>query len=135
MLECAKSFCPPKQMSPLTLAFLGDAVYELLMRERIVASGSMPPNKLHRRTVELVNASFQARAYDIVAGTLSEEEADILRRGRNSSGVHPPKNADVQDYRKATGLEALIGYLYLAGDLERIHTLMEMILKELSPAE
>lgn len=106
---------------------MGDCVYELLVRERITSMGSMPPNKLHKKTVEMVKASFQAHAYDLIQESLPEDEADILRRGRNSSGVHAPKNADVQEYRKATGLEALFGYLYLSGDIQRINNLFDII--------
>lgn len=123
MLELTKQGGSPKQLSPLTLAFMGDVVYELLVREWVIAAGSMPPGKLHKKTVELVKASFQARVYDRIAEALPGEEADILRRGRNSSGVHAPKNADVQEYRKATGVEALFGYLYLCGNNARVKEL------------
>lgn len=131
MLDLTKQACKPKQQSPLTLAFMGDCVYELLVRERVTSAGSMPPNKLHKKTVEMVKASFQARAYDLIADTLPEDEMDILRRGRNSSGIHAPKNADVQEYRKATGIEALFGYLYLSGSIGRINELFDVITKSL----
>lgn len=123
----------PKQLSPLTLAFMGDVVYELLARESVISVGSMPPNKLHKKTVELVKAGFQARVYDAVLPLLTEAEADIMRRGRNSSGVHAPKNADVAEYRKATGLEALFGYLYLCGEdarIEELFAVAEGIIRE-----
>ncbi|WP_312640588.1 ribonuclease III domain-containing protein [Hydrogenoanaerobacterium sp.] len=132
MLDLAKQGSNPKLLSPLTLAFMGDVVYELMVREQVISAGSMPPNKLHKKTVEMVKASFQARVYDLIADTLPEDEADILRRGRNSSGVHAPKNADVLEYRKATGVEALFGYLYLGGKLSRINELFERILTSLA---
>ena len=123
MLNFVRRTENPKQLSPLTLAFMGDVVYELLVREQVISAGSMPPAKLHKKTVAMVKASFQACVYDKILPQLSEEEGDIMRRGRNSSGVHAPKNADVQAYRKATGVEALFGYLYLCGNTARIEEL------------
>ncbi len=132
MLDLARQGSNPKLLSPLTLAFMGDVVYELLVREHVTKAGSMPPNKLHKKTVQMVKASFQARVYDLISDTLPEDEADILRRGRNSNGVHAPKNADVLEYRKATGVEALFGYLYLGGKLNRINDLFDCIILNLA---
>ena len=115
----------PKQLSPLTLAFLGDAVFELLVRERFVTDGNAPVAKLHKKTVA------QSRAIFLLEGLLSEEETDIYKRGRNANGHHVPKNADPVEYRRATGLEALFGYLYLKGEQARIRFLFDHIWEHL----
>lgn len=125
--------CAPRQLSPLTLAFMGDAVYELLVREHLMAKGSMPVGKLHRMAVAYVRASFQARVYDVFEPLLAQDEADVMRRGRNSSAVHPPKNADMAEYRKATGVETLFGYLHLCGRKERVLELFALILEQIAP--
>ena len=93
--------------SPQALAFLGDAVYEILVRERIVHRANMPVNKLHLQAVEQVRASYQSKAYAVVEPVLTEEELAALKRGRNISSIKPPKNGPMQDYRRATGLECL----------------------------
>ena len=113
--------------SPQALAFLGDAVYEILVRERIVHRANMPVNKLHLQAVEQVRASYQSKAYAVVEPVLTEEELAALRRGRNISSIKPPKNGTMQDYRRATGLECLFGYLYLKGEIQRINELFLMI--------
>jgi len=115
----------PKLLSPLTLAFVGDVVYELLVREKIVQVGSMPTKRLNALKVELVRASAQSVVYDALEPMLTEEEHDILKRGRNSHTGSVPKNGSVADYRKATGVEALFGYLYLKKDSERLQLLFE----------
>ncbi len=119
-------------LSPLTLAFLGDGVYELLVRRTLIERhGSMPANKLHTLTVQLVRASAQAKVYDVLYDKLSGQEQDILRRGRNANSTKCPKNADPGEYRKATGVEALFGYLYLRGEQGRIEELFERIYDEI----
>ena len=105
----------PKMLNALDLAFVGDGVYGLLVRERLAYGGSRPVGELHRMAVEYVNAAAQAAAYDCIAPLLTEQEQAVYRRGRNG-GAHPPKNANAGDYAKATGLEALFGYLYLNGE-------------------
>ncbi|MBR1393529.1 MAG: ribonuclease III [Ruminococcus sp.] len=111
---------------------MGDAVYEQLVRERIVRQANMPVHKLHERAVELVCAEYQARAIKRLSegGHLTEEEADIFRRGRNACGVTVPKHSTVAEYRAATGLECLFGYLFLADRQERIVQLFELIVNE-----
>lgn len=109
--------------SPQALAFLGDAVYELLVRERIVLKANRPVSELHLQAVEQVRASYQSQAYAVIEPLLTEEEAAALKRGRNLNSVKPPKNGNVRDYRRATGLESLFGYLYVQGRLERINEL------------
>ena len=113
----------PRLLSPLTLAFLGDAVYELYARSRIVKEGNTPVNNLHLKTVELVNAGAQSAAVARIEACLTEEELAIYKRGRNASASSTPKHADIADYRRATGLEALFGYLFLMGEQERIEQL------------
>ncbi|MBR5485942.1 MAG: ribonuclease III [Oscillospiraceae bacterium] len=125
----------PKLLSPLTLAFIGDGVYELLVRERLVAGGSMPVGKLHSLAVQQVRASCQSKAYFIIENQLTEEELSVMKRGRNASGVHPPKNSDPAEYRRATGLEALFGFLYLKGEISRLNSLFDFIQENLKQAE
>ena len=126
-LEAMRPNVEPKQMNPLTLAFVGDVVFELLVRERLVANGDRPVGQLHNMAVAQVKASAQAVAYYLLEPVLDEEEMSILKRGRNSHSVHPPKNANPQDYRKATGVEALFGFLYLKGRTARVEELFELI--------
>ena len=117
-------------MSPLTLAFLGDAVYELLVRQYLVAQGNRPSGQLHRLAVGKVCAGAQSAVYDLLEPLLTPEEDAILKRGRNAHPGHLPKHAQPADYRRATGVEALFGYLYLKGDLSRIEELFLRIQKE-----
>ena len=117
---------PPEQIrsiSSIGLAHIGDAVYELLVRERIVLKANRPVSELHLQAVEQVRASYQSQAYAVIEPLLTEEEAAALKRGRNLNSVKPPKNGNVRDYRRATGLESLFGYLYVQGRLERINEL------------
>lgn len=109
-----------KQYSPLTLAFLGDAVYSLLVREMLLKSANKPTNKLHKESISLVNASCQAEMLKKVMDILTEDELTVFKRGRNAHSGHVPKNQSDADYRYATGLEALYGYLYLIGDFSRL---------------
>lgn len=111
--------------SPLTLAFLGDAVYELIIRTRVVGEGNTSPQKLHKASTSFEKAAAQSKLLDRIEGELSEEEKDFVRRGRNSKPRTMAKNASTQDYLKATGLETLIGCLFIKGDEERIFYLMK----------
>lgn len=125
-----------RMLSPITLAFLGDAVYELAVRERLIRRGGVDANRLHKKTIEFVNAGAQARAVEKIKPFLSREEQDILRRGRNANTSHVPKNAALLDYRHATGFEALLGFLYLCGENERILQILDCIMDETEkPAE
>jgi ribonuclease-3 family protein len=119
-----------KNYSPLSLAFLGDGVYELLVREMIVSEANRPVGELHKLAVNFVKASFQAAAADKISKNLTEAEADVYRRGRNANGVHIPKSASPAEYRKATGIEAVFGYLYLKGDRQRIREIFDKIIDE-----
>ena len=116
------------QYSPLTLAFLGDSVYELLVREKMLLHANMPASKLHSIKVKIVCAEFQSAAVDIISESLTEKEATVLRRGRNATGNTVPKHSSAADYRKATGLESLFGYLHLLGDTDRIKELFNLIM-------
>lgn len=109
----------------MTLAFLGDAVFELLVRERLTAQGSMPAHILHKKAVKKVCAIAQAKGYDRIESILTKEEMGIFKRGRNANSTNVPKSCDPADYRKATGIEALFGYLYLKGDIARLEELYE----------
>ena len=119
--------CDPKQFSPLTLAFIGDAVFELFVREKLVCRGNCPVNRLHQASVKEVCCTAQAQAVERLKPLLTGEEADILRSGRNAHVGHVPKNASVAEYHAATGLEALFGYLYLCGNLQRLQVLFEAL--------
>lgn len=116
--------------SPAALAFYGDCVWESLVRRRLVENGSIPSGSLHKQSVELVNAGFQSHAADVVQNILTEEEADIFRRGRNLSGISVPKSSTPKDYHRATGFEALFGYLFLTGEYNRANELFEVIWNE-----
>ena len=119
-----------KQFSPLTLAFLGDSVYEVMVRETLLREANRPARELHQQAVAHVRAAYQADAAGRIADLLTEHEADILRRGRNASGISVPKHATPADYRKATGFECLFGYLYLCGQTERLRELFSVIWQE-----
>ncbi len=106
--------------SPLTLAYIGDAIYDLVIRTIVVERGNTSPNKLHKKTVKYVSAVVQAKLVDGLWEELTQEEQEICRRGRNAKSYTTAKNASVMEYRKATGLEALCGYLYLQGRQERL---------------
>ncbi len=106
--------------SPLVLAFTGDAVYELAVRTMLVKRGNARPNDLNRRKASYVKASAQSRMMAAIEPCLTEEEDAVFRRGRNAKSATVAKNADPVDYRRATGFEALIGWLYLKGDAERL---------------
>ena len=104
----------------LTLAYIGDGVFEMAIRCYLLKQGIRKPEELHHKAVEYVKATFQSRFYHELLPYLSEEEEAVLKRGRNSKSGHQPKHADVQDYRKSTAVEALVGALYLAGRTERL---------------
>ena len=109
--------------SPVELAFIGDAVYELLVRRHISLGHDCPAGRLHELCVGFVRAEAQQEAYRAVEGMLTEEEADAYRRGRNANKVTASRHADSAAYRSSTGLESLFGYLYLTGRSERIEEL------------
>jgi len=109
-----------EELSPLVLAYLGDAVYELMVRTLLVNEGLAHVAELHRKAVELVRAGTQAQLLHEVKDWLTQEELRVMKRGRNAKSGHTPKNADVVDYRHSTGFESLIGYWYLKGEEKRM---------------
>ena len=117
--------------SPNVLAFYGDSVYETLVRERIVTRHHTNAGKLHELAVARVRASFQAEAVSVIEPLLTEAEADILRRGRNAGGISVPKSAKPSEYRRATALETMFGYLSLTGQEERLKQLFGAICEAL----
>ncbi len=117
----------PKQLSPLNLAFIGDCIYEILVRENLVANANRPVNDLHRESVKYVSAKAQTLAFDKIKDMLSEEETAVYKRGRNAKVGHNPKSATQGEYHIATGVEALFGYLYLNEETDRIKELFKII--------
>ena len=109
-----------KQYSPLNLAYIGDAVYEVIIRTILLERGNAPVNVLHKHASRLVRAEAQKDAYYRIKDLLTEEELSIFRRGRNAKSYTSAKNATIGDYRVATGFEALFGYWYLTGQTERM---------------
>lgn len=112
--------------SPLTLAYLGDCVYELVIRSKLVYTANAPVDVLNRKASNLAKAPTQAKMIDAIMDSLSDEEQAVYRRGRNAHSATKAKNASVTDYRKATGWEALIGYLYIQERFDRIMELIRM---------
>lgn len=117
--------------SPLVLAYMGDAVYDMIIRTMVVSAGNAPVNKLHHRTSSYVKAHSQAVMYKQIEPELTEEEKTIYKRGRNAKSSSVAKNADVIEYRMATGFEALLGYLYLKEDNRRIIDLVKLGLEKM----
>lgn len=115
-----------KTYSPLTLAFLGDGVFEIIVRSIVVAGRNVSPSRLHNASAHIVKAASQRRIAEAIEGDLTEDEADVFRRGRNAKSYTHAKNASVSDYRIATGFETLLGYLYLLEKDERILELVKM---------
>lgn len=118
-----------RSFSPLTLAYIGDAVYEIVIRTIVVEKGNAPVNKLHHKASSLVKASAQREAMEKIMPLLTEEEEAVYKRGRNAKSYTSAKNADIIDYRIATGFEALMGFLYLKGKNERILELVKQAVK------
>lgn len=112
-------------LNPATLAFLGDAVYELYIRERLTADGARQAETLHNEAVRYVCASYQARLFEVFMEELPQEERDILKRGRNAKTARVPKHSTPNEYRKATGVETLFGYLKISDQTERLNFLLD----------
>lgn len=115
-------------LSPLTLAFTGDAVFSLFIREMLVCDANRPVGELHRLSVQSVKASAQATAMRKIMPLLTEKELEVFKRGRNAHTSHTPKNQSGCDYHYATGFEALIGYLYLKDESERLNLLLNEVI-------
>ena len=112
--------------SPLTLAYIGDGIFDIVIRSVVVGKGNTKASQLHKHTSSIVKAHTQAVMIEALEPHLTKEEADIYRRGRNAKSPRMAKNATMADYRKATGLEALMGYLYLSDDFERVVELTKL---------
>lgn len=115
----------PLLLPPLTLAYLGDSLYEAFIRERMLDRGIVKVNDLHKASMKYVRATAQAQILSSLLPTLSEQEQDVVRRGRNAKGHAAPKSAEAADYSASTGFEALIGYLHLAGREDRLSEVLE----------
>ena len=119
-----------REYSPLTLAYMGDAVYELLIRTKVVTHGNAPVNKLNKKASQLAKAGAQSAMAEILAAYFTEEELAVYKRGRNAHSYTKAKNATTGDYRRATGFEAVFGYLYLKGDMTRISELFALAMEK-----
>lgn len=131
LLKKIKDFFPapevdPRTYSPLALAFIGDGIYELVIRTMVVTKANRANHDLHQATVKYIKAENQAKMVEILKPVLTEEEAAVLRRGRNAKPNSVAKNASLGEYHRATGVEALFGYLYLTGRTDRMLELIKL---------
>lgn len=118
-----------KQISPLILAYVGDAVYELAVRRSLAVDSHKKINEIHLDTVNRVKAESQAKTLRKIEERLTPEEMDVVRRGRNAKSGSHPRNVAISDYRMSTGLEALLGYLYLQDRFERLDEILEWVIE------
>ena len=116
----------PREVSPLSLAYIGDAVYEVYIRSYIMRSENMPVSKLHKIATHYVSARAQAAIVKKISDSFTDEELAVYKRGRNAHSYTSAKNADIVDYRMATGLEALMGYLYIKKNTARLEKIVSM---------
>ncbi|MCH5585912.1 ribonuclease III [Shimazuella sp. AN120528] len=124
----------PDELPPLTLAYIGDAVQELYVRHHLVASGEVKPQRLQQIAIRYVSAAAQAHAIQMIMDQLTEDEIAVYKRGRNAKTTSISRRADVGKYRQGTGLETLLGYLYLMGQADRLQEIMQMLI-DLGPLE
>ena len=120
-----------REYSPLTLAYIGDSIYDLIIKSLVINEGNKQVQKLHRMTSSLVQASAQSRMMRTIQEHLTEDEHAVYKRGRNAKSISPAKNQSITDYRRATGFEALIGYLYLKKEWKRLLELVKIGLDSL----
>ena len=118
-----------KMLSPLVWAYVGDSVYELFVRTKLTNNSNAKPHKLHSESIKYVKAKAQADILKRITDSLTEEEKDIVRRGRNTENHHVAKNSNVADYSQSTAFEALIGYLYLTKQDERLKEILDMCIE------
>ena len=116
-------------LSPLTLAFTGDAVFSMYIREMLVCEANRPVGQLHKLSVNWVKAEAQSKGMHAILPLLTEKETEVFKRGRNAHTSHTPKNQSGCDYHYATGFEALVGYLYLKDETERLNELLNEVIK------
>ena len=121
-----KDIADAKLLSPLVWAYIGDSVYELYVRTKLVNKSNAKPHKLHIESIKYVKAKAQADILKKINDNLTEDEKDIVRRGRNTENHHVAKNANIADYSQSTGFEALIGYLYLTKQDERLEEILKL---------
>lgn len=124
-IERKKDLAEVNMLSPLVWAYVGDSVYEMFIRTHLVNFSNAKPHKLHIEAIKYVKAKAQAELLKKLQNILTDEEKDIVRRGRNTENHHTAKNADVADYAQSTGFEALIGYLYLSKQDNRLKEILE----------
>ncbi len=120
----------PELLNPLVLAYIGDAVYEVYVRVYIAKKGEIKTNTLHKASISFVSAHAQSDILEEIEDSLTEEELNIVRRGRNAHSNTIPKNASIADYKKATAFEALIGYLFLKNDIKRLEEIIKITLEK-----
>jgi ribonuclease-3 family protein len=118
------------QLSGVTLAYMGDAIYEVLVREMLLKQGIQKVDNLHKKAIKYTSAVGQNIAVGLIKESLTEEEMGIFKRGRNANGDRKARHASIAEYRQATGLEALFGFLYLDKRFDRIYELLNIIIKE-----
>lgn len=129
MMDTGKlSISDIQMLNPLVLAYVGDSVYDTFVRTLLVSGGYGHVSKLHKMSIEFVKAKAQADILGKINELLTPDEQDVVRRGRNTKSGTVPKNADISDYRYATGFEALIGYLYLTGRIDRLMEIIRMVI-------
>lgn len=117
-------------LQPLVLAYIGDAVYEVYIRTMLVINKKTNVNMLHKMSIKYVNAKAQSDIIHRIMDKLTQDEQDVVRRGRNAKSATAPKHAEITDYRYSTGYEALIGYLYLTNDIERLKYILRLSVEE-----
>ena len=117
------------QLSPLTWAYIGDCIFELYIRTKLVNETKLKPHELHIKAISYVKAKAQAEMLQKIYENLTVEEQDIVRRGRNAENHHLPKNANIQEYMYSTAFEALLGYLFLTKKTKRVKEIIEMAIK------
>ena len=126
LIKIERTIDEVNQLSPLTWAYVGDCVYELYIRTYLINKTNLKPHKLHIESIKFVKASNQAKMLNKIYDFLTDEEKDIVRRGRNAQNHHLPKHSNVQEYMYATAFEALIGYLYLCNNIKRVNEIIEL---------
>ncbi|WP_461810929.1 Mini-ribonuclease 3 [Faecalimonas sp.] len=124
-----------REYSPLTLAYIGDSIYDLIIKSLVINRGNKQVQKLHKETSSLVQASAQSKMMRAMQEELTDEERAVYKRGRNAKSVSPAKNQSITDYRRATGFEALLGYLYLKEDWKRMLDLVKIGLDSIEKEE
>ncbi len=128
ILNTNKNYLDIRAYSPLALAYIGDSVFDICVKTYILKKINTNPNKLHNLSTQYINAITQSKMYYYIIDKISEEEINVLKRGRNAKG-RISKSASLKEYKNATGLEALFGYLYLKGEIKRITEIFELCLK------